>query len=73
MPFRNLVRLCLLQGNWYHQVFNLDNTVALTENYLNHTNYETVEKYLIQHKREDVLQLLNMLKAKFLNKQAVGH
>jgi hypothetical protein len=53
-------------GSWYHQVFNLDNTVALTENYINHTNYDIVENYLLQTENEPVLELLSNLKERFL-------
>ncbi len=53
-------------GSWYHQVYNLKNTVALTENYINHTNYNIVENYALQTENEQVLTLLAMLKQQFL-------
>ena len=53
-------------GNWRHQVYNLENTVALTENYLNHTNYNLVEEHLVQKREEATLEHLNALKSVFL-------
>jgi histone arginine demethylase JMJD6 len=53
-------------GNWYHQVYNLENSVALTENYINHTNCSIVEDYLFQTENEQVLSLLTNLKERFL-------
>ncbi|GAA0890327.1 cupin-like domain-containing protein [Fulvivirga kasyanovii] len=35
-------------GDWFHQVYNLEKTLALTENYVNATNYDLVENHLKQ-------------------------
>ncbi|MEQ8474594.1 cupin-like domain-containing protein [Fulvivirga sp.] len=52
-------------GNWHHMVINLEHSIALTENFINHTNYEMVEDYLRKHNNNIALGILDSLKSKF--------
>jgi hypothetical protein len=54
-------------GTWLHQVYNLENTLALTENYVNHTNYQTVEDYLQELQNGELLAGMHQLKKMFLS------
>lgn len=49
-------------GDWYHQVYNLENTLALTENYVNDTNYDLVESHLKEIGNHEMASKLAQLK-----------
>lgn len=53
-------------GAWFHQVYNLGNTLALTENYINRTNYSIVEDHLISIENDELLAVLRALKKQFI-------
>ncbi|MEL7003293.1 MAG: cupin-like domain-containing protein [Bacteroidota bacterium] len=50
-------------GSWYHQVYNLEHTVALTENYVNHMNLDIVMQHLEETGNDSLMYLLNQLKS----------
>ncbi len=37
--------LVFIPGNYYHAVYNIEDTVSLTENFVNETNYDMVRSY----------------------------
>ncbi|MEP0265318.1 cupin-like domain-containing protein [Dokdonia sp.] len=52
-------------GDWFHQVYNLESTIALTENYVNETNFDLVRDHLKSIENEQLLLGLEMLKQNF--------
>ncbi len=52
-------------GGWWHAVINLDNTIALTQNFLTPNNFTGVWRSLRKERRKLAGKLLKKLKSKF--------
>lgn len=53
--------LIYVPGNCYHAVYNLEDTISLTENYINETNYDLVKSYFKQGSNTKNMRLIDAI------------
>lgn len=53
-----------MPGGWWHAVVNLDNTMALTQNFLSTNNFEKVWQSLRKERKRLSCKILNKFKTK---------
>jgi hypothetical protein len=51
---------------WWHQVYNAEDTISITGNFLNHTNVKDVESFMTRNNLSQELSVLQLLKKSFL-------
>lgn len=60
--------LIFVPGNCYHSVINLDDTISLTENFMNETNYDMVRMYFRKGSNTNNIRMIDdIIKEGFLN------
>ena len=53
-------------GGWWHTVVNLDDTIAITQNYCNSVNFETVWKFVRSDRKKMAVKFLRKLKENYV-------
>jgi histone arginine demethylase JMJD6 len=53
-----------IPGSWWHVVVNLDNTIAVTQNYVNSVNFANCWKYIRKERKKMACKLLKKLEQK---------
>jgi len=59
--------LVFVPGGWWHTVVNLDDTIAITQNYCNSVNFETVWKFVRKERKKMAVKFLRKLKKSYHN------
>ena len=59
--------LVFVPGGWWHTVVNLDDTIAITQNYCNSLNFEVVWKFVRKERKKMAVKFLRKLKEFYPN------